>query len=315
MPFEPQVTGEIDGLRPQVMDKLLEVSRNTGKPVDIISGHDKRHGTSAHNYGLAADVTIPGYNSEQIAAELAKAGFNGVGVYRNKDGTPTNTAHGDIRGEPTAKGTPYYKEHGGPATWDGNDIGGGPGKRKWKYSKRDWRWTRGTRPEPEVQHEVKPSPAKVKAPALGKIMGKRAVPVIVAFFIFLAILFIVGPYLNSGGDGGGGAGNWEIYTDTGQQYATLYVDSSGNFTGEGWTGYAPGIGTYDIHIINGVMSGTSMTFDTYASYGSGTITGSYYGTLDAPFPAATSASYTGSGTISDPLGDRGFNDSGTATRS
>ncbi len=116
-----------------------------------------------------------------------------------------------------------------------------------------------------------------------------------------------------GGGGGGGAQTWQIISESGG-VGTLAVDTSGNFTGSGWYGYAAGIGYYDIYITNGRMSGTSMTFQVSASYGSGSISGTYTGTLNPSFPSATSASGTGSGTISDPLGTRGFTDSWTATR-
>lgn len=115
---------------------------------------------------------------------------------------------------------------------------------------------------------------------------------------------------------GGGAQTWEIYSTSGQQYANATVDGSGNFTAFGWTGYAPGIGNYAINVTNGRMSGTSMTFDITASYtGTGqNIYGTASGTMDAAFPNATSASGSASGTISDPLGDRPFTDTWTATR-
>ncbi len=108
-----------------------------------------------------------------------------------------------------------------------------------------------------------------------------------------------------------------IITDieVGQQ-ATLTVDSSGNFTGLGWVGTAPGAGDYNIYITNGRMSGTSMTFQVSASYsgGQGTISGTGTGTLNASFPSATSASGTHSGTISDPLGSKAYSSSWTATK-
>lgn len=109
---------------------------------------------------------------------------------------------------------------------------------------------------------------------------------------------------------------WEI-VDEGGQTATLTVDSSGNFTGTGWFGYAPGCDNYDIHITNGRMSGTSMIWGANASYcsGQGIIEANGIGTLlDVSFPGATSATGKWSGTISDPLGTRSFTSSWTATR-
>lgn len=108
---------------------------------------------------------------------------------------------------------------------------------------------------------------------------------------------------------------WEIVDDEGGQAAILRVDSSGNFTGAGWFGYAPGCDSYDIHITNGRMSGTSMTWEANASYcsGQGTIEARAIGTLlDVSFPGATSATGTWSGTISDPLGTRDFENSWSA---
>ncbi len=109
---------------------------------------------------------------------------------------------------------------------------------------------------------------------------------------------------------------WEI-ADQSEQTATLTVDSSGRFTGSGWSGGgSAGIPPYDIPITNGKMSGTSMSFDMSASYnnGAGSISGSATGKLNASFPNAASASGTMSGRISDPLGTRSFNSTWTARR-
>lgn len=108
---------------------------------------------------------------------------------------------------------------------------------------------------------------------------------------------------------------WEIVEESGQ-IAILTMDSSGYFTGSGWSGEASGCPDYNIDIANGRMSGTSMTFDMSASYcsGDGSISGKGTGTLNSSFPKATSASGTIPGTISDPLGERSFNITWTATR-
>ncbi|MFH1821623.1 MAG: hypothetical protein ABH852_04185 [Methanobacteriota archaeon] len=100
----------------------------------------------------------------------------------------------------------------------------------------------------------------------------------------------------------------------GQKYATITVDVSGNFSGTGWQGNAPGIGTFDIDITDGVMSGTSMSFSVEAPYRQGSMLGTYEGNLNAPFPNATSASGTSSGILQDSPGTRSFSDSWTATR-
>lgn len=146
--------------------------------------------------------------------------------------------------------------------------------------------------------------------------------------IALGLITIVG---SNGGGGAGDGGNTTPTTDTttdatsGQTWkiveeygntATLTVVSSGSFTGTGWTGSAPGCDDYNIPITNGLMSGTSMTFDISASYcsGGGTLSGSCSGTLNSSFPNATSASGTCSGTITDPLGNRSFDFSWTSTK-
>ncbi len=305
-------------MKQEVIDKLYQLSRKTGKPVQVITGggagKGNRAGWTAHEHGLAADVYIEGYNSKEIADKLAEVGFTGIGVYYNKDWTPTSTAHGDIRGSEAAKGTVYYNQVTIPSTWNGHDISDNPKVRVWEGTKegQPWRWGPVSTPG---QASLKSK--KTGAPKAGAPMGKKLISILALFLMMLLIFWLIGTYVfpEGGGGGGGGGGEWQIYTDTGQQYATLYVNSDGTFTGDGWTGYAPGIGTYDIYITNGLMSGTSITFETYASYGSGSIEGSYWGELDAPFPAATYATWQGSGWIMDPLGDREFVDSGTATRS
>ncbi|MCH8820123.1 MAG: hypothetical protein IIB03_07370, partial [Acidobacteria bacterium] len=100
------------------------------------------------------------------------------------------------------------------------------------------------------------------------------------------------------------------------QTATLTVDSSGNFTGSGLTGSAPGCSDYPINISNGRMSGTSVTFDISASFcaGQGSIVGTGAGILNAPFPNATAGFGTIFGTISSPLGTFTFNQTWTAAR-
>ena len=151
----------------------------------------------------------------------------------------------------------------------------------------------------------------MRAVAGGLFMGA-----IMAIIIYAAVSTSFSSAGLGGGGGGGGPQTWKIYSTSGQQYATADVDSSGNFTGSGWVGYAPGIGNYNIYIINGRMSGTSMTYEITASY-DGTVQNIYgtaSGTMDAAFPNAWSASGTDSGTISDPLGDRSFTDTWTATR-
>jgi hypothetical protein len=116
-----------------------------------------------------------------------------------------------------------------------------------------------------------------------------------------------------GGGGGGGAQTWTI--NCSGHVATIDVDSSGSFTGYGWTGSTTS-GSYDIPITDGSMSGTTMTFTASATYdsGQGTIYETGYGTLNAAFPDATSATGTVNYTISDPLGTSSGSRSWTATR-
>lgn len=124
-------------------------------------------------------------------------------------------------------------------------------------------------------------------------------------------------FFGGGGGGGGGAQTWRIVSVDSGWTATVTVNSSGNFTISGLTGYAAGIGNYTINITNGSMSGTTMSFNVSATYGSGSLTGTYIGTLNAGFPNATSVSNgTATGTIIDPLtpGGRALSDSWTATR-
>jgi len=142
--------------------------------------------------------------------------------------------------------------------------------------------------------------------------------------IVLGVVLLV-PYIVWGhawwehpwGFGGGGEGGPQTWTIVwAGQVATLTVDSSGNFTGSGWVGTAPGCPDFNIYITNGWMSGASMTFQVSASYcgGQGTISGTATGTLNASFPSATSATGTIAGTRSDPLGTMSFTGSWTATR-
>jgi hypothetical protein len=111
----------------------------------------------------------------------------------------------------------------------------------------------------------------------------------------------------------GGAQTWTI-TCSGN-VATLTVGSSGKFTGSGWVGSTPG-GSYNIPITDGSMYGTTMTFTANATYdnGQGTIQGTCFGTMNASFPNATSATGTWAYTISDPLGTRSGSQSWTAIR-
>lgn len=89
------ITGNRDRLLPLLIDKLEEVSKNTGKDVNITSGF-RTGGSGRHETMLAADVSIEGLNTFEICRELIKAGFTGLGQYINFDGTPAMFSHGDI---------------------------------------------------------------------------------------------------------------------------------------------------------------------------------------------------------------------------
>ncbi len=95
---------------------------------------------------------------------------------------------------------------------------------------------------------------------------------------------------------------------------TLYVDSNGDFTSSGFRGSTPS-GSYTINV-EGYFVGSTMYVTESASYdsGGGEIYGSGQGDLNADFPAATYASGSISGTISDGLGARSFTVTFTATR-
>lgn len=161
-------------------------------------------------------------------------------------------------------------------------------------------------------HKTKP-PMTPRSAALRRMVGGLFIGGIISIIIYAAVSSSFD--LAGGGGGGGGSQTWEIWSTMGQQYANATVDGSGNFTAFGWTGYAPGIGNYAINVTNGRMSGTSMTFTITASYtGAQNIYGTASGTMNAAFPNATSASGSASGMISDPLGDRSFTDTWTATR-
>lgn len=125
------VIGETQGVHANVIQRLEDISQKLGKPVTIIKNGGKRHGPvddSAHNSGIAADITIENMLSVAIADELVDAGFSGVGeYYRDAAGTQqTNTAHGDIRGLPGSENSGAYAPGGA------------------KHSKRCWHRLAGT---------------------------------------------------------------------------------------------------------------------------------------------------------------------------
>jgi hypothetical protein len=102
---------------------------------------------------------------------------------------------------------------------------------------------------------------------------------------------------------------WKITLEGGRQSAGLKFGHSGNFTGKGWKGSAPGCGEYDILITNGSILNESIAFNIHAEYcnGRGIIEGECSGRLNTDFPGADSGKGICSGKISDPLGVRDFN--------
>jgi hypothetical protein len=161
--------------------------------------------------------------------------------------------------------------------------------------------------EPAQKKEEKPKPkVNVKMNLLaGLVAGLIAAGVIAGVFYSQGFF---------GGGGGGGAQTWTITSEG--RVATVTVDSSGKFSGSGWTGVSPYGGSYSIPITGGTMYGTTMTFTANASYdsGQGTISGTGLGTMNASFPNATSATGTYAYTISDPLGTSSGSSNWTATR-
>ena len=157
--------------------------------------------------------------------------------------------------------------------------------------------------EPTQKKEEKPKVNVKKNLLAGTIAGLIAAGIIAGVFYSQGFF----------GKGGGGAQTWRITCEG--RVATVTVDSSGKFSGSGWTGSTPS-GSYSIPITDGTMYGTTMTFTANATYdsGQGTIQGTSLGTMNAPFPNATSASGTWAYTISDPLGIRSGSSNWTATR-
>jgi hypothetical protein len=164
---------------------------------------------------------------------------------------------------------------------------------------------------PKKEEKVKPK-VNVKMNLLaGLVAGFIAAGVIAGVFYSQG-------FFGGGGGGGGGAQTWVINSQSavaaGIGQITIDVNSSGKFTISGLTGYAAGIGNYTINITNGSMSST-MSFNFSATYESGSMYGTYTGTLNAGFPNATSVSNgTATGTTTTPMGTWALTDAWTATR-
>ena len=115
------VTGDTAGIVQEVMTKLEALSSRLSKDVHVTSG--KRNGPvndSAHNSGIAADISIAGMRSVAIADELVTQGFSGVGEYYENGGAEDAFAHGDIRGLPGSENSGVYGAGGSksaPLCW------------------------------------------------------------------------------------------------------------------------------------------------------------------------------------------------------
>jgi hypothetical protein len=108
---------------------------------------------------------------------------------------------------------------------------------------------------------------------------------------------------------------WEIVLEN-NHFAVFQVDSKGNFEAPAWIVNTPTGSSYAVWMKDGRMSGTEVNFQTEASYhdGTGTNTGNGSGTLNTPFPEATSAEGEWSFTIEDSLGTRSLKYAWIATR-
>jgi hypothetical protein len=218
MAFEPRVIGKTEGLNDEVIKKLDIIAKKTGKDVKIISGVDTRKylkdsnkGKSkltAHECKIAADVQIEGMNSEQIATELENAGFSGVGRYYFKDGTPTHTAHGDLRGLPVAKGTKFEKGLEKKYKWG----------YKWYYLEGkhygksiDWLPLDGPphpKPAKVKPAEIKPAPPAEKPKPTVKMNRAMLIAAIIAALVIIAVLVAISISPQSGTPAGDLVGTW-----------------------------------------------------------------------------------------------------------
>ncbi len=111
---------------------------------------------------------------------------------------------------------------------------------------------------------------------------------------------------------GGGAQTWTMVSEN--ETATLKVQSNGRFTGTGWYFLDAQNNEYPLSITSGVMSGSEMTFDISGSGGGMTANGSGAGTLNEPFPSATSASGSATINYTSPGGGTSGTSSWTATK-
>ena len=221
----PQVIGKTDGLNPEVIKKLDAIAKKLGKDVKVISGVDSRKyldgankgkpKLTTHSHKIAADVQIEGMNSEEIAAELENAGFSGIGRYYYNDGTPTHTAHGDLRGLPAAKGTKFekglekkynwgYKWYYGEGKHYGNSI--------------DWIPLKSPPPRPkpaEVKpappaEKPKPAPPAVKTTPTVKMNQTMLIAIILIALAIVAVILALSLSSQSGTPGDL-AGTWRTF--------------------------------------------------------------------------------------------------------
>ena len=119
------VIGDTQGLASELLLRLESLTTRLGEDITVTSGQRRGPvGASAHNSGIAADVRAPSMHSIELADELVREGFTGVGEYYESDGTtPRRFAHGDIRGLPGSENSGAYAPGGSksnPTGWTGD---------------------------------------------------------------------------------------------------------------------------------------------------------------------------------------------------
>jgi len=83
---------------PRLLSTLLELARETGSRIDLISAYRppaNRHDFNYHVRGMAADVRLHGYSAWGMRNVARKLGVRGLGMYPT-----TNMIHVDVRDEP-----------------------------------------------------------------------------------------------------------------------------------------------------------------------------------------------------------------------
>jgi uncharacterized protein YcbK (DUF882 family) len=86
--FQCKSTGEVK-LEEALVEKLQKLRDMIGKPIIIHSGYRTPEYNaqvggakeSQHMEGKAADISVKGMTSEELAKLAEKVGFNGIGIY------------------------------------------------------------------------------------------------------------------------------------------------------------------------------------------------------------------------------------------